>query len=200
MKIKASRITNLTDARYFAAKEVDFLGFNLEEGTEGYLEPIYMKAIREWVQGPLITGEFDRTPARTVLEAANFYGLDAVQVSQTKDLDLLEGLDLIFYLPAPGGPAVLETLARETAPLVRYYLLDFSSVPGAVASLHTHAHDWAALFQTIPVLLDLDVPPDTLPELLAALQPAGLALRGGDEEQVGVKSFEAVDAIFDLFE
>ena len=35
MLIKASRITNLTDARYFAAKEVDFLGFNLEEGTEG---------------------------------------------------------------------------------------------------------------------------------------------------------------------
>ena len=47
MLLKATAVMNLTDARYFAAKEVDYLGFNLEEGTEGYLDPMYMKAIRE---------------------------------------------------------------------------------------------------------------------------------------------------------
>ena len=58
MLIKASRLTNLTDARYFAAKDVQFLGFNLEAGTPGHLDPMYMRAIREWVQGPVILGEF----------------------------------------------------------------------------------------------------------------------------------------------
>ncbi|MBP6828235.1 MAG: N-(5'-phosphoribosyl)anthranilate isomerase, partial [Saprospiraceae bacterium] len=80
MLIKASRITNLTDARYFAAKEVDFLGFNLEEGTEDYLDPIYMKAIREWVEGPQIVGEFSAGSADVVREYASFFGLDAVQI------------------------------------------------------------------------------------------------------------------------
>ncbi|MFN0036896.1 MAG: hypothetical protein ACKVUS_17710, partial [Saprospiraceae bacterium] len=78
---KAGRVAHLTDARYFAAKEVDFLGFNLEEGTEGYLDPMYMKAIREWVQGPKIVGEFSRSTVAVVREAAAFFGMDAVQVS-----------------------------------------------------------------------------------------------------------------------
>jgi phosphoribosylanthranilate isomerase len=50
MLIKASRVTNLTDARYFAARGASYIGFNLEEGTEDYLDPIYMKAIKEWLR------------------------------------------------------------------------------------------------------------------------------------------------------
>ena len=197
MQIKASTITNLTDARYFAAKEVDFLGFNLEEGTDGYLEPIYMKAIREWVEGPKIVGEFDRTPARTVLEAAAFYELDAMQVSQAEDLHLLDGLEIIFYLKADTDLAALEARLRELAPLVSYFLLDFSENDQAAKLLREQAADWKTLFQNYPVLLDINLAADALADLLQLLQPAGLALRGGEEERVGVKSYDAIDAIFE---
>lgn len=196
MLIKASTITNLTDARYFAAKEVDFLGFNLEEGTPGYLDPLYMKAIREWVQGPKITGEFDRTPAATVREAAGFYGLDAVQITRPDDLELLKGLEVIFYVPAQpeiaGVQAVLEAVSG-----VNFFLLDFSPVAGAETLLLENAAAWRELFAAFPTLLQLDVPAEALPPLLEVLQPAGLALRGGEEEMVGVKSFEEIDAVFE---
>lgn len=200
MQIKASTITNLTDARYFAAKEVHYLGFNLEEGTEGYLDPIYMKAIREWVEGPVIVGEFDRTPARTVLEAASFFELDAVQVTQTEGLELLDGLEIFLKIPAVADPVALEPLFQKNASLVRYFLLDFSEIDQVASLIQQQAEAWQQLFASYPTLLDLPVPAAQLPELLQLLQPAGLALRGGEEERVGVKSYEELDLIFDGLE
>lgn len=197
MLIKASAITNLTDARYFAAKEVTFLGFNLEAGTPGYLDPMYMKAIREWVQGPKVTGEFDRTPAAVVREAASFYGLDAVQVTRTDDLALLEGLEVILYVPAKPDVSAIRAIFQEASPAVGYFLLDFSPIAGAESGLLENAGAWRELFAAFPTLLQLDVPADALNGLLEALQPAGLAVRGGEEEMVGVKSFEEIDAVFE---
>lgn len=196
MLIKASTITNLTDARYFAAKEVDFLGFNLEEGTPGHLDPIYMKAIREWVQGPKITGEFDRTPAAAVREAATFFGLDAVQITRTDDLELLKGLEVIFYVPAHADVAGVRAVF-EAVSGVNLFSLDFSPIADAETLLLENAAAWRELFAAFPTLLQLDVPAEALPPLLEALHPAGLALRGGEEELVGVKSFEEIDAIFE---
>jgi phosphoribosylanthranilate isomerase len=184
------------DARYFAAKEVHFLGFNLEEGTPGYLDPMYMKAIREWVQGPKITGEFDRTPAAVIREAATFYGLDAVQVTQTDELTLLEGLELILSVPPNTEPGAMEAIFRAAAQ-VQYFLVDFTALPNAVSLLLENAAGWKQLFANYPVLLHLDAPASELSSLVDALQPAGLALRGGEEELVGVKSFDEIDAVFE---
>ena len=200
MRIKASAITNLTDARYFAAKEVDYLGFNLEENTDGYLDPMYMRAIREWVQGPKIVGEFDRSPAAVVREAAAFFSLDAVQVTQLDALPDLQGLEVILRVPGASDPAALEELLRYAAPSVAFFLLDFAAPEAAVALQGQHAASWKHLFAEFPVLLDADVPADTLLYLLDTLRPAGLALRGGAEERVGVKSFEEVDAVFEGLE
>ena len=58
MKIKASKIENLTDARYFAAQGVEYLGFdltNIEENQEKYRT---IHAIKEWVEGVQFVGEY----------------------------------------------------------------------------------------------------------------------------------------------
>ena len=198
MLIKASAITNLTDARYFAAQDVHFLGFNFEEGTPGYLDPMYMKAIREWVQGPKITGEFDQTPAAVVREAAAFYGLDSVQVTRMDDLALLEGLEVILAVPANAEIDAIRAIFQQAAGVVRYFLLDFTALQNAVSLLLENADDWKQLFATYPTLLHLDVPAPEIRKILDALQPAGLALRGGEEELVGVKSFDEIDAVFEI--
>jgi len=200
MLVKASAITNLTDARYFAAKEVAFLGFNLEEGSEGYLDPMYMKAIREWVQGPRIVGEFDRTPAAVVREAAAFFGLDAVQVTHPDALQELNGLEVILWLPGSDNPDALAPVMQQAASKTAYFLLDFSTPERSAALRGAQADAWKNLFSQYPVLLDVYLPAGELPDLLQKLHPAGLALRGGAEERVGIKSFEEIDAIFEALE
>ena len=194
MIVKASAITNLTDARYFAAKEAAFLGFNLEPGTVGYLDPMYMKAIREWVEGPEIVGEFSTAPVSVVREAADFFGLDAVQldVSYIDALDELSGRKVLLAIPACRGAAEAEALMARTEGKVAFFLLDFSSC-GQLANDNA----WAPLCRRYPILLHLDGPAATLHQLLTTLEPAGLSLSGGEEERVGVKSFDEIEAIFD---
>lgn len=189
MHIKASRITNLTDARYFAAKEVEFLGFNLEEGTEGYLDPMYMKAIREWVQGPQITGEFSRASMPYVREAITFFGLDAVQLSAGYAAQLEQLTDVPIILEAGAGQLADPDFFRKAAPFVRYFLV---KTDAAEAS-----EDLKKICAEYPVLLQTDAPAAQLTALLDALQPAGLSLVGGEEEQVGVKSFDEIEEIFE---
>lgn len=201
MLIKASGITNLTDARYFAAKDVDFLGFNLEENTEGYLDPMYMKAIREWVEGPGIVGEFTQAPLGYVREAAAFFGLDAVQVPAAvhgTGLAALEGLQVIATLAAE-HPS-LDQLLQETAPFVQFFLLDISGIIDPATGALPDQERWQKRCADYPILIHADLLAAQWPALIATLQPAGLNVVGGEEERVGVKSFDEIEEIFEAIE
>jgi phosphoribosylanthranilate isomerase len=199
LKIKVNSITNLTDARYFAAKEVAYLGFNLEEGTEGYLEPIYMKAIKEWVEGPKIVGEFRNSSPETVREAAIFYGLDVVQVPFNwtfEQLEILGDLEVI--------------LEMEPNQLLHLDFNNFRFDEIVIVNFNKQKQDWKNLKKQTELLkfltkiphlvLDIDFSAQELPEILEIVQPLGLCLTGGDEERVGVKSFDDIDEIFDILE
>ena len=53
-KIIIQNITNLSDARYFAAWGVDFISFNQDESSPYYASWDKIKEIKEWVEGPKI--------------------------------------------------------------------------------------------------------------------------------------------------
>jgi phosphoribosylanthranilate isomerase len=196
MIVKAGQITNLTDARYFAAREVDYLGFRLEEGVEGALDPSFMHAIREWVQGPKITGEFTRATAGLVAESAAFFKLDAVQVpADAGMLDALRYLeqDILVWMPCSVGPQEALQLISPWKGVARYAVLDFSGVA-------LEGYDWSvwiSVVKAIPCLLHLDADYASWAAISGMLEPAGLSVTGGQEEQVGVKSFDEIDLIFE---
>ena len=198
MLIKASGITNLTDARYFAAKEVDFLGFNLEENTEGYLDPMHMKAIREWVEGPKVVGEFTHASTHYVREAAAFFGLDAVQVpaaAHGADWSVFEGLPVIATLTAETPD--LDRLLQEKAPFVQYFLIDITGIIDPETGTVAESEAWKKRCSTYPVLIRAHTSAERWSKLIETLQPAGIDLTGGEEERVGVKSFDEIEEIFE---
>ena len=97
IKVKAGSITNLTDARYFAAREVEWLGFPIGSG-EGLIEPAKVKAIAEWVDGVKIVGEFSFSTPAEIISLGQQIGLDAVQVGMfisQNDISELKGLTVI---------------------------------------------------------------------------------------------------------
>jgi len=199
--IKASRVAHLTDARYFAAKEVDYLGFNLEEGTEGYLDPMYMKAIREWVEGPKIVGEFSRTPIQVVREAASFYGLDMVQVSAQNHgeyLAELEGLEVVLEIEIGerGLPFSISEL-QAFAAYTDIFLFNFSQITVSKSIFYAENGFWREVFGLRPSLLQADIPAGDWPEILETLGLAGLSIVGGEEERVGVKSYDQIEEVFE---
>ncbi len=210
MKIKASHITNLTDARYFAAKEVEWLGYNLDPASPHYIAPMTMQAIREWVGGVRTLGEFGFLSGEDLLNAVADHQLDAVQVGQfTPEADLepllgrVQVLREIVVEPDADAYALLEDI-RRMAHLVEATIISFRPNRITWEDLKSGAPFDAAMLKTLghaaPVLIDMDWSTAILPGFLKAVQPYGIVLCGGVEEKTGFKSFEELDEIFEVLE
>jgi phosphoribosylanthranilate isomerase len=181
MLLMARRIANLTDARYFAAKEVNYLAFNLTPGTPGYLDPVLMQAMREWVQGPKIVGEFGAdTSVDFIREAAAFYRLDAVIVSDSTELAIWDNTE-VWHTVKPA--------AFSEPPLTNItgYIMEWPSfdVPA----------EWQARS-----MVQYEGDAADLSAFLQGGQWLGISMAGGEEEQTGVKSFDDIEAIFDCLQ
>ncbi len=207
-KVKASSVTNLTDARYFAAWETEWLGFNFNTGSEDYIQPNTMKAIKEWVDGVKIVGEFDLQEAEEILAAADMLELDAVQVGTFAGGSTLQALheqevplikEMVVQRPEELGAMKPQMQAQEE--WVAYFLLDFHKNGIAWRGLQPEQRDQLrALAESFPLLVSLDLSPDELNAFLDDIPVAGISLRGGAEEKVGYKSFDELDELFEAIE
>ncbi len=209
-KFKASAITNLTDARYFAAWNADWLGFCLDPADEAYVAPQVARAIREWIDGPRFVGEFNLQTADEMREAITLLDLDALQAGPFTPEEVLRELRSpvpvikAWVIEPQTGEAELAAAMEAFAPLAAIHLLDFRKM-GA---------DWSKVRQgkvlspgflaetcaTYRVLLAMDDTPEAIRDMLDALNPEGLSFQGGAEERVGYKSFDELDEILEALE
>ena len=209
-KVIASSISNLTDARYFAAKEVEWLGYCLDPASPHYIAPQAMLAIREWVGGVLTLGEFGFVLGDELLEAAGAYQLDAVQVgvfTDARDLEPLQGRvqvlrEIVVELDA--DPVTVEQEVRRLAHLTEAAILAFR--PNRITWSDIEAgrpfgvERLRAICAGSPVLLDIDINAAVAGAVEEAVQPYGLVLHGGAEEKTGFKSFDDLDEVFDALQ
>lgn len=207
-RIKAGQITNLTDARYFAARGVSWLGFQLDAGGEGHVSPQMFSAIKEWVEGPLFVGTFGASTAAEIIESAEILKLDMIQVglfSGLDDLKQIENIPIIkeIVIQEPSDLTHLESELEAYNTVVDSFLLDFGkngitwkmlqSQPDTVGLL-------AKFCKNFRIILSIVSKPEQIVEIIEELNPLGFNFVGGDEEKVGFKSFEDLDEIFDLLE
>ncbi len=204
-KVKASGVSNLTDARYFAAREVEWLGFPL--GTGISVEAA--KTLMEWVDGVKIVGEFDFPTAAEIQEAQNILWFDAVQVGMFAalgELAKLQGVTLIKEVVFSEGFTQNELTGHfhQYAACCDTFLLDFTKAAITWQDLqngHPYPLDLIKnLCEKYQIILAIDCPPNAIDVLLKSLQPYGLSLKGGEEEKIGVKSFDELDEILDALE
>lgn len=207
-KVKASAVTNLTDARYFAAWEVEWLGFNLDTGAADYIPPTNMEAIREWVDGVKILGEFNLQPADEILSAVEMLNLDAVQLGMFTDQPTLKALQE-REIPALQEMVVqdlselsaIETQMKANEERVQYYVLDFAKNNLSWADIQAYAiNQLQELSEEFRILLSADFPPGQAEAILENTGIAGFSVRGGEEEKVGYKSFDELDELFEALE
>jgi phosphoribosylanthranilate isomerase len=209
IKVKASQITNLTDARYFAAKEVAWLSFNFTEGSENYIEPIRARAMFEWVEGPHIVGEFDGMTAAEINFYTEGYELRHIQVGarvKTEEVFSLTAQSIIkeIVVETSATANILRGLMKPLATTVEAFQLNFSKSGLDYARLKDKGSmlsfdDLKALCAEFNIILVLDFQMNVLNEILG-LPLYGLSLQGGEEEKVGLKSFDELDEVLELLE
>ena len=91
-KIIANQITNLTDARYYAAWYVDWLGFDLRRTTQDNMALEEVKAMKEWIEGPVVVGELDWLDYEKGKAIIDYLELEAIQVGMFTPVEYLQGL------------------------------------------------------------------------------------------------------------
>ncbi len=201
-RIKASRITNLTDARYFAAREVAWLDFCLDPGAPEFVSPQQLHAIKEWVEGPAIVGSFGLQSAEEIATQASYLDLDAVQVGPFADISSIRR--------AISVPIMQEMIVENLEQPVSwsedadYVVLDFSKngfswddLQKATTFSPDRLAEWCEQHR---ILLALDFRPEQAEQILDQIAPHGLSVSGGEEEKVGYKSFDELDEVLDVLE
>lgn len=209
-KVKANSVTHLTDARYFAAWHVDWLGFNLQQGHENFVNPATLLALREWIDGPQVTGEFGPEDPADIARLADELQLDCIQLGPFSDqttLEQLHGLrpllkEIVVNTDSEADE-IEATLAAQSG-YVEAFLLNCSR--GGISWTDLQAgrpfsvdrlRSWCDRF---PLLLDIPFEEVSPNALLDQLDLHGFAVSGGEEEEVGVKSFDELDTFFEALE
>lgn len=198
IKVKISQVTNLSDARYCAGMGVHFLGFNFVEHHESYLEPASFTEIRSWIAGPQFVGEFENTNISHIREMPNLEALDLIEVSQPDvlhELSLL-GKPIMLKINISKYPTLssLEDDLNFARDLVDYFLIEQSS--GEI----TDPKEVLVLSHRFPIILGFGITKENIHQLIEDSDLEGIALRGGKEEKVGFKDYEALADILEELE
>lgn len=110
--VKAGAISNLTDARFFAAFEVAMLGFCFDPQNENYISPQEAQAIKAWISGPKIVAEFANQDEENVQNIIDFFKPDILQLSTSYSVDWMMALQQKGYtIILDCNTATNETLA-----------------------------------------------------------------------------------------
>jgi len=170
-KVLIQNITNLTDARYFSAWGVDYLSFNMNQESEYFLPWDKIKEIIDWVEGP-----------KSLIEA--------------NSIEFLEGIDghilSNMYSSLPLNKEAFFRIDLEEAlkglPAGNYITKVANlSETKALAAVDNHAAGCNMMID----ITDFDL------NQLGELPDFGLVLQGGEEEKVGVKSYDELDLIYE---
>ncbi len=195
IKVKAGSIQNLTDARYFSSKEVAWLGFDFNPDHERYIEPRIAQQIMEWLQGPKMVAQLSGSNISKQLEAAMVLNIPTVQ-SHVNDwhtqMDKFDGQ----FIPIVD----LETLQSNGLVSLKPF---GNKVEAVLLQLEEGAEVLATarplikeLVDTHSVILSAGSGVEEL-ELAEQLGIEAIEVSGGLEEQIGVRSFEELDVLFD---
>lgn len=210
-KLLASGITHLTDARYFAAWEVDYLAFPVGDGVEEAISWDYLHALREWVEGPAIVAELGTVsdidawvPLLKEHQLDHALVLHPAPAAAPEKL-AAEGITTILQIPVEGYHAaddVAEAIQEGAA--AGAVVLDFEQGGITLADLTAgqpfSLAELDRLLAIRPCLLRLDLG-DTDPKTFSQDHPlAGYVVRGSSEEKVGYKSFDDIDELMEALE
>lgn len=180
-QILASEVSNLTDARYFAAWGVDFMSFNCNAGESSFIETPAILEILEWVEGPI--------------NLASFSGLQNPEQIES----LIEAANLGGAILGPFTPeSTVNFLDLEHRFVEKVFSDNLIIGDNTIIKIEKKNLDKLEIQSSRNVFLDCsDLDMETVDQIITR-GDVGIVVRGGEEEKVGLKSFDFLDDVFDL--
>lgn len=204
-KIKAGALENLTDARYFAARNVELLGFRLGDQKSNAISILELNAIKEWIEGPKVIAELGFIDLDSHYLINQLSGIDGIQVDgfatlpgQINHTDFLIIREVIVN--ADGD--IPEGITIEPNEIALFDLeKNQVSHDHLNMSIDSYVDRLKAMSEQHPgCYFDLPYRGDVLNQIVTLLMPFGIQLKGSEEEKVGYKSYDDIDLFFDQYE
>jgi phosphoribosylanthranilate isomerase len=177
VKIIASGIINLTDARYFAAMGVDWMGFDMR--MDSPLTITHVVSFANWIEGPDF---FLDVRSRSIDQIGEMLGYFPAGGLLT---------DKEISLPNFAGKMIMSP-AKEERPdnLQDTIIIDDKQWRHMVSEgiFDSVAEIWIKI-ANVTQYRNLKAEMDNL---------SGIVVTGGDEQAVGLKSYDDLDELFDL--
>lgn len=184
MKIIATDITNLTDARYFAAWGVDMMCYNIDPDREGSLSIAQFKEITEWVEGPKTGIKVDGLSIPETLSSNDIDIKNVIIGPFIEKSDLPDSIQNIYRI------CTLEEGWQEEDKLILTISASADQLSSEeIEKIKSIASDKEVFLDGVFKATDL--------AMIESLGVTGIILKGGDEEKVGYKSFEELDEVLE---
>ncbi len=200
--IKAASISNLTDGRYFAAVNAEWMSFVLDPSREDALSVQLAMEFMGWLSGPRYVGEFGATPIAAINETVHTLGLESVEISQPIDAGLLhDKIDAILYrinLAADFSLASLEEEMEKVASYTAQFVLDLSSNGLHWSSLEdAKKAALTSIAAKYPCILQANFTAENVVEMVETVKPLGLQFKGNEEISTGMQLYTKLDPVFE---
>ena len=196
-KIYAGSIENLTDARYFAAWYVDWMGFNLKKQHSGEKQLQEISAIKEWVDVKGFVAEFSglEDPKR-ILELSESLNINAVKLGPSCPITCLKAMnnmvvfkELIFDETIP--LSVISKHIENERQYVDHFIIKIQN--------NEQIRELANIFEDKSFYIEpVDLKTFILEGKLNVPVCEGIVVHGSIEEQKELKSFEELDEVYEV--
>lgn len=197
--VKASSITNLSDARYFSAYPVDWLSYQCNPISKKYADNNTIHAFLGWVSGPKCCLEVSGLSNDKINALLSNISADGLEMDSAQQFDFSEKELTIFRRLYITPASNFESLEQEMASLQEstdYFVLDFTLNQVSLTDDFIKTLALNQLCDKFSILLDATIEPQKVSSFLE-LGIHGLNIQSGEEQQVGLRSF---DDIQDLME
>lgn len=192
ISVKVSGIHNLTSARYFAARNVDFLGFCIDPDHAAYIPPDKITEILAWVEGPEFVIESTQlTP--NVSDIAAFVNIPNIHLTSPVHAIDFQNWKTVFE------QVVLDHMLHHEFP---DHVIPVVQSFGSPADLLEHQFNTlmqACKKQTCYLDFAWGQPQETF-DFLIKTGCAGVVVHGNDDIQTGFQDFDWMDEFLDLLE
>ncbi len=197
--VKIGKIENLSDARYCAGMMVDVLGFNLEEGSEGYVDNDKFKEITSWLAGVKFCGEFQNAHSAEIKLAIANNALDYVEVQSIDQLvEFSESVVGLIYKIKVENEEELAELPTKLA--VAKDLADYMIISSKNENLDINNVLKQTITDEMPVIVGYCHFPSDVKNLISQPYCGGFELEGSAEERPGFKDYDNVMDILELLD
>lgn len=186
-RIKAAGVNNLTNARFFASYQVDWIGLDLDPLSPNGLTVDQAREIMQWLAHPQLAGEFTNRSSEEAAFLCGELGLKGAQIpyEQSGSPIQKEGLFVWKYLSLEGGLLPMGLMDADADG----FILDLGKVESLGDIDGASQQFLEEVCSAYDIWLRAEPSQSLLHELLNRFNVVGIDLKIGDELSPGLQEF-----------